>query len=41
MPELMWEGKYGPDKKIAPLRVSLPFQAIETVNESDRNASRC
>jgi adenine-specific DNA-methyltransferase len=35
VPELMWEGKYGPDgRKIAPLRVSLPFQTIETVNES-------
>jgi len=35
VPELMWDGKYGPDgKKVAPLRVSLPFQTIETVNES-------
>jgi adenine-specific DNA-methyltransferase len=35
MPELIWEGKYGQDgKKVAPLRVSLPFQTIETVNES-------
>lgn len=35
MPELMWDGKYGPDgKRIAPIRVSLPFQTIETVNES-------
>ena len=35
MPELIWEGKYGPDgKKAGPLRVSLPFQTIETVNES-------
>ena len=36
MPELMWEGKYGPDgrKKVGPVRVSLPFQTIETVNES-------
>lgn len=35
MPELIWEGKYGPDgKKAAPLRVALPFQTIETVNES-------
>lgn len=35
MAELVWDGKYGPDgKKVAPLRVSLPFQTIETVNES-------
>lgn len=35
MPELIWDGKYGPEgKKVAPLRVSLPFQTIETVNES-------
>lgn len=35
MPELIWDGKYGPDgKKTAPLRMSLPFQTIETVNES-------
>lgn len=33
--ELIWEGKYdGEGKRVAPLRVPLPFQAVETVNES-------
>ena len=33
--ELIWDGKY--DEKgdrVAPLRVALPFQTVETVNES-------
>ena len=35
MTELIWEGKYGEaGRRVAPLRVSLPFQTIETVNES-------
>jgi len=35
MVELIWEGKYDADgKRIAPLRVQLPFQTVETVNES-------
>ncbi len=35
MTELIWDGKYDENgKKTAPLRVSLPFQAVETVNES-------
>ncbi|OQY97182.1 MAG: hypothetical protein B6D41_04065, partial [Chloroflexi bacterium UTCFX4] len=40
MTELIWEGKYidGGDgkasRKAAPLRVALPFQTVETVNES-------
>lgn len=35
MPELVWDGKYdAAGKKVAPLRVSLPFQTVETVNES-------
>jgi len=35
MTELIWEGKYDKGgKKTAPLRVALPFQSIETVNES-------
>jgi adenine-specific DNA-methyltransferase len=35
MTELIWDGKYD-DKgnKTAPLRVSLPFQTVETVNET-------
>ncbi len=35
MTELIWEGKYDEaGRRVAPLRVSLPFQTIETVNES-------
>jgi hypothetical protein len=35
MTELIWDGKYDSDgKKTAPLRVALPFQTVETVNES-------
>ncbi len=34
MTELIWEGKYKDDKKVMPVRIALPFQTIETVNES-------
>ena len=35
MPELVWEGKYNEDGQLAaPPRVSLPFQTVETVNQS-------
>ena len=35
MPELIWEGKYdGNGQLAAPPRVSLPFQTVETVNQS-------
>jgi len=34
MTELIWEGKYKNDKKVTPVRIALPFQTIETVNES-------
>ena len=35
MTELIWEGKYDKDgNKVAPLRVKLPFQTVETVNET-------
>jgi hypothetical protein len=35
MPELVWDGKYDRDgRRVAPLRVALPFQTVETVNES-------
>jgi adenine-specific DNA-methyltransferase len=34
MTELIWDGKYKDGKRVAPLRVSLPFQTVETVNES-------
>jgi len=41
LPELVWEGKYGPDgRKVAPLRVALPFQTVETVNESAQERQR-
>jgi adenine-specific DNA-methyltransferase len=33
--ELVWDGKYDANgKRVAPLRVALPFQTVETVNES-------
>jgi len=41
MTELVWEGKY--DKhghKVAPLRLALPFQTVETVNESAQQRHR-
>jgi adenine-specific DNA-methyltransferase len=34
MTELIWEGKYVDGKRQRPIRVALPFQATETVNES-------
>jgi adenine-specific DNA-methyltransferase len=34
MTELLWEGKYKDGKKVTPIRIALPFQTIETVNES-------
>src|SRR5438477_2953002 len=35
MTELIWDGKYDANhKKVAPVRIALPFQTIETVNES-------
>ena len=41
MTELIWEGKYDKDgHKIAPLRVRLPFQTVETVNESVQQRQR-
>jgi adenine-specific DNA-methyltransferase len=42
LPELVWEGKYDKEgRRTAPLRVALPFQTVETVNESaqDRQGS--
>src|SRR5262245_24486776 len=39
--ELIWEGKYDTTgRRVAPLRVSLPFQTVETVNESARDRQR-
>ena len=41
MTELTWQGKYDKDgKKKAPLRLALPFQTIETVNESAQDRIR-
>jgi len=35
--ELVWDGKYTADgKRAAHMRVALPFQTVETVNESTR-----
>ncbi len=35
MTELIWDWKYGKDaRKTASLRIALPFQTVETVNES-------
>ena len=34
MTELIWDGKYKDGKKASPVRIALPFQTIETVNES-------
>jgi hypothetical protein len=39
--ELIWEGKYDANsKRVAPLRVALPFQTVETVNESAQERQR-
>src|SRR5438046_2143463 len=41
MTELIWEGKYDEaGRKVAPLRVALPFQTVETVNESAQERQR-
>jgi len=41
MVELIWDGKYDKDgKRVAPLRVALPFQTVETVNESAQQRDR-
>ncbi len=34
MTELIWDGKYKDGKKVGPIRIALPFQTVETVNES-------
>jgi hypothetical protein len=34
MPELVWQGKYDDGHRAAPLRTRLPFQTVETINES-------
>ena len=40
MTELVWDGKYKDDKKQGPVRIALPFQTIETVNESAQDRQR-
>lgn len=41
MTELIWDGKYDANgKKVAPLRIALPFQTVETVNESAADRHR-
>ena len=40
MTELIWDGKYKDGKRVAPLRVSLPFQTVETVNETAQQRQR-
>jgi len=41
MTELIWEGKYDKDgRRVAPVHVALPFQTIETVNESAQQRQR-
>jgi DNA modification methylase len=40
-PELIWHGKYDEKRRrVAPLRVALPFQTVETVNESSQERQR-
>ena len=44
MVELIWDGKYRETpqgrQKVAPVRIALPFQTIETVNESAQDRQR-
>lgn len=34
MTELIWDGKYKDGKKVGPVRIELPFQTVETINET-------
>jgi hypothetical protein len=39
--ELIWDGKYdATGKRVAPLRAALPFQTVETVNESAQDRAK-
>jgi DNA modification methylase len=38
--EVIWDGKYRDGKRVAPVRIALPFQTVETVNESARDRAR-
>ena len=41
MTELIWDGKYdAAGRRVAPVRVALPFQSVETVNESAQQRQR-
>jgi hypothetical protein len=41
MTELIWDGKYDEHgRRVAPLRLALPFQTVETVNESAQQRQR-
>ena len=40
MTELIWDGKYKDGKKVTPVRIALPFQTIETVNESSQQRQK-
>ena len=40
MTELIWEGKYVDGRRQSPVRVALPFQTIESVNESAADRRR-
>ena len=41
MTELIWDGKYDKNgRKVAPLRVALPFQTVETINETAQERQR-
>jgi hypothetical protein len=38
--ELIWDGKYNKGRRVAPPRIGLPFQTVETVNESAADRDR-
>jgi adenine-specific DNA-methyltransferase len=40
MTELIWDGKYKDGRMQGPVRIALPFQTIETVNESAQDRRR-
>ncbi len=41
MTDLLWDGKYDAHgRRVAPVRVALPFQTVETVNESAQQRQR-
>jgi DNA modification methylase len=40
MTELIWDGKYVDGRRQSPTRIALPFQTIETVNESTADRRR-